>query len=53
MTDFEHQNWVHVKSEWQKNPEISTLCATVRYFLGNDYPFILKVALQYLTVTCV
>ena len=23
-----HQNWFHIKSEWQKNPGISTLCPT-------------------------
>ena len=32
-------NWFHVKSEWKKNPEISTLCVTLqsdrRFFSYN------------------
>ena len=32
------QNWFHVKSEWQENPEISTLCSTnFRFYVKSIY----------------
>ena len=35
---LELRNWFHVKSEWQKNPEISTLCITTRAFYSILLP---------------
>ena len=31
------QNWFHVKSEWQKNPEISTLCKMIMITMVKIY----------------
>ena len=45
MADFallESQNWFHVKSEWYKNHEISTLWNTNWFFVDNDEGFFEK-----------